>query len=184
MFRALLVAFAAFISFTGAAQAATIVGQAGPGYTSDQSGLNLTTGRYLVTMTTSAPVTDAFVYVHLVSSYNFYDPTNPGAYLGGNDFDFYRGTSADGPLTTISFWLKVDRPYDTCMASNFCEAGSYWADWIEYGFASNSDQSFKIDVSYMGAVPEPGVWVLMILGFGLVGAGMRRRRGQMTLLPA
>ena len=27
-----------------------------------------------------------------------------------------------------------------------------------------------------GAVPEPGTWALMILGFGLAGAGLRRRR--------
>ena len=27
-----------------------------------------------------------------------------------------------------------------------------------------------------GAVPEPGVWAMMILGFGLAGAAMRRRR--------
>jgi len=29
-----------------------------------------------------------------------------------------------------------------------------------------------------GAVPEPGVWALMILGFGAVGAMLRRRRGR------
>lgn len=30
--------------------------------------------------------------------------------------------------------------------------------------------------SAVSAVPEPGAWVLMIVGFGLVGASMRRRR--------
>jgi len=30
----------------------------------------------------------------------------------------------------------------------------------------------------VGAVPEPGVWALMILGFGAVGAMLRRRRGR------
>ena len=30
--------------------------------------------------------------------------------------------------------------------------------------------------TYMGGVPEPGAWALMILGFGLAGAGLRRTR--------
>lgn len=29
----------------------------------------------------------------------------------------------------------------------------------------------------VGAVPEPGTWAMMILGFGLCGAALRRRRG-------
>ena len=32
----------------------------------------------------------------------------------------------------------------------------------------------------VGAVPEPGVWALMILGFGAVGAMLRRRRGELA----
>nr|WP_328831484.1 PEPxxWA-CTERM sorting domain-containing protein [Thermaurantiacus tibetensis] len=27
-----------------------------------------------------------------------------------------------------------------------------------------------------GVIPEPGIWAMMIAGFGLVGAGLRRRR--------
>ena len=34
------------------------------------------------------------------------------------------------------------------------------------------DRGFR---TYVDAVPEPAVWSLMIAGFGLVGAGMRRR---------
>lgn len=184
MFRALWVAVAAFFSFATAAEAATIVGSSGPGYTDRQDRLNLSTGRYRVTMTTSAPVTDAYIYVHMGSDYHFYDPTDPTAYLGGNDFDFYRSTTADGPVTQLGFWLTVDRPYDTCFASDFCEEGYFWADGIEYGFFSATDQSYSIDVRYMGAVPEPAVWALMILGFGVVGAGMRSRRDRLAPVPA
>ena len=31
---------------------------------------------------------------------------------------------------------------------------------------------------YVASVPEPGAWALMILGFGLAGAGLRRRTAQ------
>ena len=34
---------------------------------------------------------------------------------------------------------------------------------------------FNQDVGLAGAVPEPSAWALLILGFGAVGAGMRRR---------
>jgi hypothetical protein len=34
-----------------------------------------------------------------------------------------------------------------------------------------------------GAVPEPGTWAMMLIGFGVVGAGMRRaRRHSATLM--
>jgi hypothetical protein len=30
----------------------------------------------------------------------------------------------------------------------------------------------------MAAVPEPGTWAMMLLGFGAIGFSMRRRRGK------
>jgi hypothetical protein len=45
------------------------------------------------------------------------------------------------------------------------------------GFKMESGtNSFEIDNVAVRAVPEPGAWALMILGFGGVGAAMRRRR--------
>ncbi|NJC33353.1 hypothetical protein GGR88_000827 [Sphingomonas jejuensis] len=41
-------------------------------------------------------------------------------------------------------------------------------------FASGQN-SFEID-NFRAAVPEPATWAMMIAGFGMVGAGMRRRR--------
>ena len=35
----------------------------------------------------------------------------------------------------------------------------------------------------LGAVPEPGVWAMMIAGFGLAGASLRRRRAVADLQP-
>lgn len=40
-------------------------------------------------------------------------------------------------------------------------------------FYSNNDGSFTLSVA---AIPEPASWALMIAGFGLAGAAMRRRR--------
>ncbi len=47
-------------------------------------------------------------------------------------------------------------------SGNFFQAGQFYPD-----------RSAAFSVS--GAVPEPASWALMITGFGLVGAGMRRR---------
>lgn len=35
-----------------------------------------------------------------------------------------------------------------------------------------------------GLVPEPGVWAMLVAGFGFVGVGLRRRRGSAAVGPA
>lgn len=45
------------------------------------------------------------------------------------------------------------------------------------------DQSWLFGVSQLnfdGAVPEPGTWAMMILGFGAIGSAMRRRQAALT----
>lgn len=49
----------------------------------------------------------------------------------------------------------------------------------------NYDRSISFTLSGVtGAVPEPATWAMMILGFGLVGAALRQRRGGQIRLPA
>ncbi len=38
------------------------------------------------------------------------------------------------------------------------------------------DGGFHVDAKFRSAVPEPGVWAMMIAGFGLMGVQLRRRR--------
>ena len=47
------------------------------------------------------------------------------------------------------------------------------------GFQYGDDESWGIDnfaLSAMGSVPEPSSWAMLIAGFGLTGAAMRRRK--------
>lgn len=45
------------------------------------------------------------------------------------------------------------------------------------GFQGGNDESWGIDnISLTAAVPEPASWMLLIAGFGLVGAAIRRRQ--------
>lgn len=60
---------------------------------------------------------------------------------------------------------------NTTFADLGLTAGSSYT-WT-WGIGADRD-SFTINV-LSGAVPEPATWALMILGFGLVGAAMRRR---------
>lgn len=47
----------------------------------------------------------------------------------------------------------------------------------------NNRASFdNFSVNAVAAVPEPGTWAMMLVGFGAVGASMRRRRTQLTAI--
>lgn len=46
-------------------------------------------------------------------------------------------------------------------------------------------QQIRLDEAVaIGAVPEPGTWAMMLLGFGAMGVSLRRRRRSLTLLQA
>jgi uncharacterized protein YjiK len=38
------------------------------------------------------------------------------------------------------------------------------------------NQSYLVKLGFAGAVPEPSTWAMMVMGFGLIGGAMRRRR--------
>jgi PEP-CTERM motif len=39
---------------------------------------------------------------------------------------------------------------------------------------TGGDAAFSGNLSFAAGVPEPGTWAMMILGFGVIGAGLRR----------
>ena len=73
--------------------------------------------------------------------------------------------------------------------TNSGESGQVRYDFAASGPAlssivfSSSQAAFEID-DIAAAVPEPSTWLMMILGFGLVGGALRRRRGMGNLAAA
>ena len=83
--------------------------------------------------------------------------THPSAILGGSDATFGRVSyhTGTGPQISSVTFLR-----------------------------NNTGQTaFTVD-SFAAAVPEPATWLMMILGFGLVGSQLRRRRGKAALAAA
>ncbi|HEY9234280.1 MAG TPA: PEPxxWA-CTERM sorting domain-containing protein, partial [Phenylobacterium sp.] len=70
---------------------------------------------------------------------------------------------------------------------NFAESGPH----LKILWTNNGTQDQKIgdlfsqDIPFShvtgGAVPEPATWAMMITGFGLAGAAIRRRRGALAV---
>jgi hypothetical protein len=50
-----------------------------------------------------------------------------------------------------------------------------------FGFETSPGVGITASRVVPAAVPEPGTWAMLILGFGAVGFGMRRRKAQATL---
>lgn len=69
---------------------------------------------------------------------------------------------------------------DTNTVSADCTgAGALGSDRVDFGSQGFSGFGGMTDV---GAVPEPGTWAMMLVGFGLLGGAMRRQRRETLAL--
>ncbi len=117
-----------------------------------------------------APETGVYDYT---VSFNILDnsPTGVGIAGGTNA----SGQFVGGPLT----FLSAQNLTFTKSASVELEQGEWLAFFLNNGGNySNDSTGFSLTLTRdtAGAVPEPGAWALMILGFGLAGAAARSRR--------
>ena len=111
---------------------------------------------------------------------------------GLNSFSFYMGSP--DTYNSIRF---IGAGYDETLTGGQISAGYTGQSWdwgtrinFDFGGAtvnqiviSSSDFSYELDNvagAVSGAVPEPATWAMMIVGFGAVGAMIRRRRNVMT----
>ena len=128
--------------------------------------------------------------------------TSPGFGLPANSATLTPATSAINPGATNFSPLGTSSGLCYSGTSNGCgntgfinslfnigAAGNYR---VRFGVTNFGDSSYEsalafsglkiADVPIGGAVPEPGTWALMLLGFGVMGSQLRRRKGATTSL--
>jgi hypothetical protein len=98
--------------------------------------------------------------------------------------DVYDGLNGTGNLLA-SVNLTRNRAGCTTYSADFCPFGpagvafAGTARSISFGGVANQivfdDITFGSDTPGSGVIPEPATWAMMIAGFGLVGAALRRR---------
>jgi uncharacterized protein (TIGR03118 family) len=137
-------------------------------------------GNFLRRVATGGTLNAPWGLVLAPSSFGF----DPGTLLVGN---FGDGTiNAFNPLMTDKFLgqvlttggstLSIDGLWGLAVGNN-AGAGSSQDVYFTAGPGDESHGLFGV----LTAVPEPATWMLMLLGFGFVGAVMRRSRSHTTV---
>ena len=130
------------------------------------------------------------------SNYDYYSFTvaTAGSYgifdidFGMNDFDPWLTVfDAAGNLLTTQDDLGTTDPgsvhrYDPYLDYTFANAGQYFVRVGSWPSNSAATGDYQLHVSLQSpavpAVPEPGTWAMMLMGFGATGYAMRRRPGR------
>lgn len=95
------------------------------------------------------------------------DLTGTTTFFAGSASDV-QASGAYGPNWTSSAWSKI--------AFNV-GPGSYTFNITGPGQAGTpAGLALRLDTILAAPVPEPATWAMMLLGFGAIGASMRRRR--------
>lgn len=118
-----------------------------------------------------------------------YDILTADAYMtpGTLGFAFLHVTDAD----PVDIQAITNQAHDPLLGSSLdfgssfqlavSEGGSFGIDicccpHCSPGYETHAHGSFATDTVQVLAVPEPGVWTILIVGFGVAGGALRRRR--------
>lgn len=97
---------------------------------------------------------------------------NSETWFNSNSDDYSKsvsGSAANGTLTQTQTQTYNLSP---------SKEGNVWIIGGSFNGPDWRNDAFKLNqIKVISAVPEPATWMTMILGFGLVGATVRRRRG-------
>ena len=108
-----------------------------------------------------------------------------GGYVGGTtDYttSFFLQAFTDATFTTtLGGQVVVNQstpvaPSGPASFLNTVALSGFTARYVQYGVISTNGPNPGLSNIAFNAVPEPGTWGLMIVGFGMVGVASRRRR--------
>ncbi|MET3713000.1 hypothetical protein ABIC65_003719 [Sphingomonas trueperi] len=167
MIRSIVALVLAFLSTP--AVATTYVGTSSTGTLIDIPGLS-TPGTYRLDFSFSRPL---YVYfeAYIYREFWWY---RDGEYIASNDGPDFFSYLPDDRVQSNSLWWIVSGPFSGWRGDIF-EIGYYRVDGNRISFGDPDDPSpysYRVDVT---SVPEPAQWTLLITGFGLAGAALRRR---------
>ena len=104
---------------------------------------------------------------------------------GGDAYKFAFNISTFNAVAGNTYWFGIHAGAPT----NFNRDEIYWVNTLPNGTASgqesnggtfnnwnNNSTEHAFYLNGTGAVPEPATWAMMLMGFGLVGFGLRNRR--------
>lgn len=104
-----------------------------------------------------------------------------GAWLTGkDDAGSFMSVLNGGTLELSSGVANLSAIFDDSAAFSFSGVTPGFGD-LDNDNALDNFAATGFSATFSGAVPEPGTWALMILGFGGAGAMLRRRRGALAL---
>ena len=127
------------------------------------------------------------LYQFWMFNQDYYDGDNFVGYSDGDpyktrtDFGVKFSKFISGSSYNVEFSGSGDpKSVSECRIQEFCLINEYWTylHAVQIVNIQNSPISYNIRV-FSGAIPEPGTWISMIIGFSLVGATLRRRKIQL-----
>ena len=153
--------------FGGAAFAIAAPAQAATVITLDDDGSGTLTGEFSAKKTVEGMFSDVFTFTLPENGFTGATITTIAVTLAGN-IDFSSVT-----LNGVEFDLDpIGRNEDGSIVL-FTRAGE---QTLIVNGTSGTNAAYSGVVTFAPGVPEPGVWLLMILGFGAIGGAMRYRR--------
>lgn len=105
----------------------------------------------------------------------------PGTQIGA-DFGLWNQFGIDAPFGSLVG--EIDGVFQLLGANALTAAWNTGTLNLWYWDSNNEDNFGQIafDVNVINVIPEPATWAMLIAGFGLVGAGMRRRARRVAVL--
>lgn len=125
-------------------------------------------GKYALDVVFSAPVEGSYS-VEGEYRYNVFDRF--GDYVYGNEEWVFQGYGDFGPATKLTVGF-ISGGSGVRNIGELVEHYSY-NQWVLLAYEGERAVSYAYSFR---AVPEPGTWAMMIIGFGIAGGSIRRRR--------